>query len=226
MQKITVKEIRGPLGRGEKKFYAVVDDKGAEFTTFDTKIAQVTPGSVLEVELKVEGKYVNITEWKVIEEGKPSVSPGNGRTSYGKTPEQFDAERRSIEAQVAFKGIIELSVKGKVWPAELEERLIKISNLALDWAEVRLKGTIPSTATGVTEKPKEQPVDKKVSPPSASTQEAIDNGHFENVGQFLTACNKKFGMSRSQVLKESNATDPSEIKDLDATWQQIYAVRK
>ena len=40
MQKITVKEVKGPLGRGEKKFFAVVDEKGTEFSRVCSKTSK------------------------------------------------------------------------------------------------------------------------------------------------------------------------------------------
>jgi len=205
LQKITVKEIRGPLGKGDKKFYVVVDEKGAEFTTFDTKIAKVTPGSIIEADVKVEGKYVNIAEWKVLEDA-PASLPGSG-----KTPEQFDAERRSIEAQVAFKGIIQLIEQEAIQKTDFVPGDLKTS--VYDWARARLGKAAPMQASQ-----KETKV--------GTTRAAIDNEHFENVGQLLTACSKEFGMNRAAVLAEANVNDPKEIKDLDALWKQIKALRK
>ena len=65
MQRITVREVRGPLGKGEKKFFAIKDNKGSEFTSFDPQIAKLTPGSIIEAEIVVDGKYINIPKDKM-----------------------------------------------------------------------------------------------------------------------------------------------------------------
>ena len=209
MQKIIVKEVRGPLGKGEKKFYAVVDEKGAEFTTFDTKIAQVTPGSVLEIEPKVEGKYVNISEWKVLEEGKPSVALSNGKPSYSKTPEQFDAERRSIEAQVAFKGIVEL-LKGTVIDKEHE-----LAKAAFDWATVRLRAA-PVKRAELAKTGSELP--------EATRKEQEGGNGFKNAGQFLTKSQEVFSLNRTQVLEHPEVKALFDAGDFNKAYLKLAEI--
>ena len=213
MQQIKVKEVREVKGKSGKVFYAVVDDKGGEFTTFDTKIASVTPGSVLEIEPKVDGKYVNITEWKVLEEGKQSATSVNGKAAYGKIPEQFDAERRSIESQTAFNGIIKLIeqeaiLKIDIVPSDVEE-------LAYEWARVRLRGTIPAKEAPVVSKTGQIKVD--------STQKAIAVGHFENAGQFAAAAFKEFGLNTTDLSIRFSVTSVSGITDLDEAWKKLVS---
>ena len=201
MQKIVVKEVRGPLGKGEKKFYAVVDEKGAEFTTFDTKIAQVTPGSILEIEPKVEGKYVNIAEWKVLEEGRPSAFPGNGKPA--KTPEQLDAERRSAEAIAAYNGIIELMKVDKA-PDDMRK-------LAMDWARPKLLAVV----FGVS------PKAELAGSAAKSTAEAIETGHFDNAGKFAAAAFKEYGLKASDLCIKFGVKRVNDIADLDAAWKDL-----
>uniref|UniRef100_A0A6M3J878 Uncharacterized protein n=1 Tax=viral metagenome TaxID=1070528 RepID=A0A6M3J878_9ZZZZ len=205
MQKIIVKEVRGPLGRGEKKFYAVVDEKGAEFTTFDTKISQVTPNSLVEIEVKVEGKYANITDWKVLEAGLPPANSKNGNGAYGKTPEQFDAERRSIEAQTAFKGIIELWCSpNSASNCQIEESTLR---KAIKWAEARLDATMPvQTITSAPESPKQ-----------ATSEKSHGNG-FKNRGEFLTACLKEYKLTGSEVCA---VLEVKSIEDIEKTYGSL-----
>ncbi len=146
MQQIIVKEIKGPLGKGEKKFYAVVDDKGAEFTTFDTAVSKITPGSKIEAEIKVEGKYVNISSWKVIEEAP--LTNGKGQDRYKRDIDGIEFEyrlkaklqeidRKSIEAQTAYKSIMELATKHET--SLISGRFADVFDMALDWAKSRLE---------------------------------------------------------------------------------------
>lgn len=153
MQTIKVKEIREVRGKTGKIFYAVTDDKGGEFTTFDPNIIGVNPGSLLEIEPQVAGKYINLGEWKVLEEPKKEevlvpTPPIEGKQPYGKTPAQFEAERHSIEAQVAFKGMIDLIGIGREMPEDL-------INLVFNWARVRLGG-IPAPKQPIQKKPSSQ----------------------------------------------------------------------
>ncbi len=156
MQQIKIKEIKEVRGRTGTIFYAVTDDKGGEFTTFDPNIVSVNPGSLLEIDVKVDGKYTNIQPgWKLLEaekreEVKVPAPPEKGaepKPTYGKTSAQIEAERRSIEAQTAYKGIIELISSGKASVKNLSggtdtqaEIPDDIMGLIFHWARVRLGG--------------------------------------------------------------------------------------
>lgn len=98
MQQIIVKEIKGPLGRGEKKFYAVADNKGAEFTTFDPNIQEIRPGSTLEIEVKIEGKYVNIVKWSLID--APAKAQREDQSDTSNTKLRINADYRIAAVQV------------------------------------------------------------------------------------------------------------------------------
>jgi hypothetical protein len=216
MQEITVKEVRGPLGKGKQQFYAVVDEKGGEFTTFDTKIKQVTPGSRLGIEIKVEGKYINIVEWKVLEEGKAqalSLAQGNG--AHAKTPEQFGAERRSIESQVAFKGMIELMAQGRQVPDDLREAVF-------DYARSRLQvAPVVKASTAKKAEPKvaaDAPIKEELFPGSEAPQAAS----FKNAGEFLTACAKEKGLNRSDVEKKFDVKSMEELLEKCGTFEKAY----
>lgn len=107
MQIISVKEIRPVKSKSGKEFFVVVDEKGAEFTTFDKALQQVTPGSLLAIEPKVDGKYVNIESWEIKEKAE-KAAPGSNH--YGKSPEELDLSRHSFALSYAK----DLVVAGKV----------------------------------------------------------------------------------------------------------------
>jgi len=217
MQKITVKEIRGPLGKGEKKFYAVKDPQGAEFTTFDPKIAEVTPGSVIEAEIEVKGQYVNLTEWKLLTAAPAGAGPAPGNGPYKRDTEgiRFEYELKayldkvknaSIEAQTAFNGIVKLAelVALKDDPKEAERVLpIALWQKAMQWAESRLDTSMAQKA------PPEAPKRPKAAPekaqPSVNTNGDPEGesspGGFENLGQLLTWAFKVHGYDKAMVME-------------------------
>jgi len=195
MQKIIVKEVKGPLGRGEKKFFAVVDEKGAEFTTFDTKIKDVTIGSILEVELRVEGKYVNIAEWKVIEEGQSAraqVSPTTDRT-------RFYADFKIAALQVAGR----LAAAGKIDKEEIESCADKI----YAWLATQSKATTQRA-----------PAEAKTTEEAWKDMEhgERDPNTIKTLGDLFTACLADFNMQRSDVIKELGYSKQEDIGESPA----------
>ena len=85
---ITVKEAK-KVGEGTKKdgkpwkLYAVVNEDGIEYTTFDTKAGHITPGAVIEIgdiTLK-DGDKRSFKELVVISEGPASGPKPNGDMS-------------------------------------------------------------------------------------------------------------------------------------------------
>jgi len=72
MQKITIKEIQH--NEGDNKPFVVITMDGAKMSSFDTKLGDLKPGAVLEVELQVKGKYTNIKEWKLVN-AAPASTP-------------------------------------------------------------------------------------------------------------------------------------------------------
>lgn len=193
MQNIKVKEVRGPLGKGDKKFYAVVDEKGGEFTTFDTKVKNIPPGSIIKIDPKIDGKYVNIASWEMVEEAA-NTSQVSGKTSNGKTSEDVALERASIEAQVAFKGAIRL-LEAAAWPDRFNEEIEALVHDAVKWGRSRF--------TPYFAEPKAR--SDKAAPQQASNvqspKEEKSGNDFDNAGQFLTKCKEIWSLDRSHVME-------------------------
>jgi len=205
MQNITVKEVKGPLGKGEKKFFAVVDAKGAEFTTFDTKIKNVAPGSILEIELRVEGKYLNIVEWKVIEEGKPTQaqsSPAPDRT-------RIYADFKIAAIQVAGR----LAAAGKIEQAEIQTCADQIYAWLSKQAKTTAKGAQSEEKT------------TKEAWEDIGTEER-DPDTIKNLGDLFTACLADFKMNRTDVIKELGHSKQEDIGESPADcYRNISAAR-
>jgi len=142
VQKITVADIKIKTGTGEKGPWtntAIIDEKGARFSSFDKKLSQLNKGSVIEAEVVVDGKFLNIKEFKILEEAPASGEADTGASQMSKEDwAKKDAiERLSIEAQTAVKALIQLAgspVTGL--PAEAVEK-------ALNWCINRIDRTMP-----------------------------------------------------------------------------------
>src|SRR3990167_6160570 len=109
-QRITVKSIvTKPTKKEGTNITTIEDEKGAKMSAFnDTALAQLHAGDILEVELAVEGKYTNITAWKLIESKPappaPAPIPVPPPTDWA---EKDRITRVSIERQVALKCAVE-----------------------------------------------------------------------------------------------------------------------
>lgn len=75
MQHLTVKSIerKQPRDPSKSPFYVVTDDKGAQFTSFDSNVATLSDGAVIEAEIRVDGKHTNIQKWALITPGRPAI---------------------------------------------------------------------------------------------------------------------------------------------------------
>ena len=132
MQKIKVNKIQ-PVGRDGT---AVYDENGTRFSGFQPELKYVRPGDTVGIDVEVKGKYNNITSMKILQRGTAQGAATQAGGNYN------GWERDSIEAQTAFKGIIELACH---LPAE--GKLGTAYEKALDWALARLDrrdGPIPA----------------------------------------------------------------------------------
>ena len=73
MQKITVKSIKHD--DGENKPFIITTTDGAKMSGFDTGLGNLKPGTVIEVEVKVDGKFINIKKWQPVSEPVANNNP-------------------------------------------------------------------------------------------------------------------------------------------------------
>jgi hypothetical protein len=220
MQQITVKEVRGPLGKGEKKFWAIKDPQGGEFTAFDASIAKLTPGSIIEAEIEVKGKYVNITKWTLIEAGPAVTQQGGGGGTGGQYKRDTEGirfeyelkaylqaiERASIEAQTAYNGLIKVLELITISPAaeKLIEKLAPgILKKTLAYAESRLDIAMASKPPQSPKAPLETEKAGGTSPGKAEKPPKTD---FKNVGELLTWALEQ-GINRTKFLEITQTTE-------------------
>lgn len=117
MQRVKIADIEVTKGKGEKGDWTkttVVAEDGGRFSGFDTKLANLTKGSVIDIEPEIKGKYINIKEWKIISEavaGQPiAVSSAGGWQARQDSPET----RASIESQKRADIIMQGWIAGKL----------------------------------------------------------------------------------------------------------------
>lgn len=70
MQKITVKSIkvdRGETNGREWTKTTITGEDGSQFQSFDTKLSSLVEGSIINAEIEVKGKYVNIKKWEMVD---------------------------------------------------------------------------------------------------------------------------------------------------------------
>ena len=101
MQKITIKTVTP--GLTEKSPTVIVAVDGTKMSGFDKKLNDLLPGSMIEVELEVKGKFNNIKEWKLLQEVK-STPAAAGSSLYTKYTNE----------QIAVFGTVQLLVAGTI----------------------------------------------------------------------------------------------------------------
>ena len=116
MQRITVKTIvTKPTKKEGTNITTIEDEKGAKMSAFnDTALEKVHAGDILEVDFVVDGKYTNITAWKLIESKPAPPTPAPVPvTSKEEWAEKDRITRVSIERQVALKAAVEAMPSGE-----------------------------------------------------------------------------------------------------------------
>ncbi len=224
---ITVQSVRvakaGTSKQGDWELIAVKSQKGTEYMTFDKKVKHLGPGSVIDIgepeEDRGKLKFKEVVE--VVSEVAPAPTNGSGGGGYKRDTEGItheytlkarlqELQSRSIEAQTAFNGIIELCKHGV-----MGERFQEVYDKALDWAVVRLdeiaKGPAPEPKDAKAPQPKEEAKVK------SGAGESVDPEHpFPNVGALLTWCAEK-GISREQFLKLVEVEE-AKLSNLDLAY--------
>lgn len=165
MQNITIADINIKTGTGEKGDWVntqITDEAGARYSSFDTKLSKLNKGAVIEAEIEVKGKYLNIKSWNLISEGSPPSASGNGPDQMSKEDWAMKAalERISIERQNATTNVCNLIIAGKVG---IDDALGKkvLNYLANKLSGVTSSATQPAPTTSPAPTTKKQ-VDKDV----------------------------------------------------------------
>ena len=107
MQELTVASVEKitPRKEGAEPFYVVKGQGGEEMTTFDAAALGWGAGTVVNVEIKVKGKYTNIAKWEMVQLVSAGTLPQVSSTAagYGDDP----AKRLSIERQSTTASFLE-----------------------------------------------------------------------------------------------------------------------
>lgn len=208
MQRIKVKEVRGPFGnRGN--LFTIQDDTGNKFSTFDKKVEGIAPGTVLEIEFEAKGGYLNIKKWSVVEEStsaESSTKDGPGRLA-------FDAKVNAlmVAGDLACAGhikpdcVLEIAESYRGWlMGESSNKAIKkhMTTTEEDWEDLRKDGP------GLYKR---------------------DLDTIKTHDECLKACKEDFNMQPNEVYAELNVNNYKEFVDLPKKpvdqYKYIAAVR-
>jgi len=191
-------------------------EKGTEYTTFDTGILKLGPGSIIEIgEPVIKGGKLSFKSIESIVK-EVSATSAEAPTNNGKsvmTPEQWERKDRleqlSRERNACFMGLPALIA------AEPKDKSLarEVWETAMRFAKERL--TIQTNANS-----------QKKDADSATLVPAYpddwDGG--ANAGEFYTACLRKFRLSKSSVDKEIPEYDLSNPNQRKSAWQTIVGI--
>jgi len=160
---ITVKSVKvaktGTNKSGEWELIVVTSEDNTDYTTFDKKAKNLTGGAVIDIgEPTIKEGKIGFKDFTVVSSPASPLPSQNGKP--GMSPEAWAEkdrlERHSIEAQTAFKGIVELVKTYIELKAVPDKRLQDVYDKSLNWAEAHFTLRTPSAP-----KPSEKPVPKK-----------------------------------------------------------------
>lgn len=117
MQKILVSSVESKPTKTGGTYTKITDDKGAAFSGFDETLAGLKQGDLIEAEVKIEGKYLNITTWKLLESGKAlpiATKQSNGDMSKDDWAEKDRRERDARRGNTLLSGIATLWAAGVI----------------------------------------------------------------------------------------------------------------
>ena len=185
---ITVKEAKflkdGESKKGKWRLFKVVSQDGVEYTTFDTKAEQLSPGAVIEIgDITIkDGDKRSFKELAMVSEGKaPASSPqsnGNGMSQEA-WAEKDRITRQSIESQKRADIIAQLWIAGKI--ADDDALVAKLKTwLGNGQVHTEIKTRMA---------------------PAVESKDNGSTGAPETVGEMFTAAAAE-GVQRSDILKE------------------------
>lgn len=226
MQQIVIESVGTKEGKSEKGKWVLVIIKtadGSEFTSFDTKLAGLQQGTILDIEPEVKNGKTNIKEFVIKSQPAQTAPAVASQAGPAMTNEDWKEkqriERESIEEQTAVKavlGLAELALGVGNQNSEVFKRIWSSTEKALNWCDKRLATAVvenkaphnASTARNTEGQPN----------PSPEKGEPI-----KNVGDLFTRA-LALGINRTQVLGILGVKSQQDINvtgDLEMAWELI-----
>lgn len=208
---IKIKESKvvktGTNKSGDWELIRVTSEDNTEYTTFDKK-SKLPSGSVIDFEPVIGEKgKLSFKECAVVSEGQVAISLNDMTPDMWADKQRI--ERTSIEAQVAYKGIVELMVAQILKPTE------GAGKRAIDWAISKLgHEVIPKTKTPDTAQA-EKDADELW--PKAAEAEKEQSGDLfawiaENMGWKDSKSAKSWIVNVCKIPEDKIASDPDGVK--------------
>lgn len=237
MQELVIDRVerKMPKKEGGNPFYVVYGQAGEEMTTFDEALYGFGKGTRLNVEPKVNGRHVNITDWALLEEVKgtgpaPGGAPPGGGGSYKKDVDGLREEyrlkaglvareRASIEAQTVYNGAVAVITCPGGYdslPAATKDALHELIREAIKWGKARFTAAPVPPAAPEPEKESATAEAPKQAPPAGG------NGLPEfKTGVELVNYALKHGYTVDK-LRPLGLDKPTEIKDVGAATKVLF----
>ncbi|MAH46899.1 hypothetical protein CMI37_13800 [Candidatus Pacearchaeota archaeon] len=215
-------ETFGTSGARKVEFFALNEGgETLEYKTFKPALFDAIKenegkGTIeVDMEVKTRGEYTDRVVSQVYVGGSPVGTRQGGGSGYrggGKSPEEV----ASIEAQVAFKGVVDLIGNDHL------DSDSELGKKALNWADKKLDQVPVARSQPAETKAYSQATAKKASPAEETKPEESGARTFKNVGEFLKAC-QSAGVPRSQVIEHLGVDDTSLAKiNTTEAWELVY----
>jgi len=174
---------------------------------------------------EINGKFFNTTGAVTMSdalEAKESIKKQGDEMTPDKWADKDRITRESIEAQVAFKGVVELLVSKIIEPTG------ELGMSAIDWALERLKVT---TQEQLNKMPHvaEKAVSTSETSKSSGIEEEESTIPFKNIGEVLmrgTKLAKQLGVTftSQELCDRLGVKMTAEIADLEAAWLEAKSI--
>lgn len=215
------------------------DGKEIPFFSFRKSLFDIIKGNIgkaIDADVEITSKEVEgntYTDRKVNEifvDGKPvageSKGQGQGRPWQGKTPEQIEKERHSIESQQAIIAVTALLTAGKPVPEATVAKYFR-------WIDSRLVNGVTTNppiaqvkATVITEEPPAK--QKAATIPTTSQPKSItgadpprDPASIKTIMEMFRACFDDFGLTSKQTLEALLVKTQQDIRDTPAICYEL-----
>jgi len=223
---ITVKSTKiaktGTNKSGDWELVLVTSDDGTDYATFHKNAKNLIAGTVIDIgEPKIEKGKCSFKEYEIV--SAPAETPPAGTSKSDMTPEMWAEkdriERWSFEAQVAYKGIVELVKTIYSTDKEIPDELKKVYDVALNWALAHFQTSNPTPtkpvwqATKPTQEATEpEPIDWGSNEEKITTPELLSWVAEANSWKNTSAC-RSWLVNKCKIDEDRIDNDPQGVYD-------------
>lgn len=199
MQKVRIAKVEPAVGDNKPTW--LTDDKAARMSGFQAGLKDLAPGDLINAELEVKGKYINIISFELLE--KAQAREAGHIAPSGMTRAEIDSHINITALQCACN----LAAAGKI---ALDEVLIEADRFGR-WLKRIGKPGIPELLPGEIARLESAP----------KSPDKVSEDKIKNVGDLYTRALKR-GVSRRDINEIAGVGNEDELKakDLDQVWTE------